>query len=200
MARAARLLDRPEWETRATALVDRILEVFWDGSRLAHALASGDLQRQGFLSDAAALLLAVTMLREGNEGLSAVMKDLAGLVSSFRRDGRWIESESADFQAVEASWFDHPVPSPSALAKLALARATVLEGGIPEEAPWLRPHQADFHNIAALFARGYFHRIHSPLLIPWAKLPANSIQVHDANESDCYAGACRPLNLEGIGR
>lgn len=195
LVQASRLLGRPEWETRAAALVNRLLEVFWDGSRLAHALAAGELQRQGFLSDAAPLLLAVTLLCEADAGLSTVMKDLAGLVSSLRRGDRWIESQAADFQEVEASWFDHPIPSPVALAKLALARAAVLAGQAPQEAPWLRPHQADFHNVAALFSQGLFHHIHSPRLIPWDKLPANSIQVRDESESDCYAGECRPLQL-----
>lgn len=195
LVQAGRLLERPEWEARAAALVTRLLEVFWDGSRLAHALAAGELQRQDFLSDAAPLLLAVTLLGEADEGWSTIMKDLAGLVSSFRRAGRWIESQAADFQAVEASWFDHPIPSPVALAKLALARATVLQAGVAEASPWLRPHQADFHNVAALFSQGFFHQIHSPRLVPWAKLPANSIQIRDEHESDCYYGMCRPLEI-----
>jgi uncharacterized protein YyaL (SSP411 family) len=190
---AARFLHRPELEKKAACTVKKLLDTFWDGTTLGHSLAAGAVQRQGFLSDAATLLLAVTMLREADEGWTLILRDLAGYVSSFRRNGRWIEADAADFQVVEASWFDHPTPAPVSLAKLALARVAVLQGRAPEESPWLPPHQADFHNIAALFSQGFFHQIHSPQAMAWSRLPANSIQVRDGNESDCYRGACRPL-------
>ena len=32
------------------------------------------------------------------------------------------------------------------------------------------------------------------------KLPANSIQVRNESESDCYARACRPLDLKELRR
>jgi uncharacterized protein YyaL (SSP411 family) len=60
---AARFLDRPELEEKAARMAHRLLEVAWDGASLAHASSGGAVQRQGFLSDAGALLLAVTMLR-----------------------------------------------------------------------------------------------------------------------------------------
>jgi hypothetical protein len=195
LIQAARLLDRPAWEERAAGVVRRLLEVFWDGRRLAHCLSAGTLQRQEFLEDATALLLALTMLREGDDGWAGVLTRLEAYVSSFRRQGRWLASAAADFREIDASWFDHPLPSPVSLAALGLARAAVLRGDAPEALEYRRPHQSDFYNVAALFANGLFHQVHAPRLIPWAKLPANSIQVRDARESDCYDGACRPLQI-----
>ncbi len=195
LIQAARLLERSAWEERAAGIVRRLLEVFWDGRRLGHSLVAGSLQEQEFLEDAAALLLAVTMLREGDDGWIGLMNALSRHVSTFRRAGRWIGSRATDFQEMDAPWFDHPIPSPVSLAVLGLARAAVLENGAPEAAEYRPPHQGDFFNIAVLFRRGLFHQVHAPRLIPWAKLPANSIQVRDAHESDCYDGACRPLPI-----
>ncbi len=193
LVQAARLLDRPSWEQRAATIVKKLLKVFWDGSFLAHSLAGGVVQRQGFLSDAGALLLALTMLRESDAGWDGAMNALAGYTASFRREGRWIESSHADFQVVAASWFDHPVPSSVSLAALGLARAAVLNGGAPERLDYLRPHQSDFFNVAALFSQGLFHQIHSREALAWGRLPVNSIQLRGEPEADCYRGECRPL-------
>lgn len=194
LTQASRLMDRLEWEARAAAIVRRLLELFWDGRRLAHGLAFDALQEQEFLGDAAALLLALTLLREEDDEWAAPMKALAGRVASFHRGGRWLESENADFGAVEASWFDHPVPSSPALAVLGTARADVLNEEPPGPLEYLRPHQADFFNVAVLFTRGLFHHVHSPNGIPWSRLPAHVIQVRGGPEADCYMGACRPLS------
>lgn len=195
LVQAARLLARPAWEERAAGIVRRLLEVFWDGRRLGHSLAAGRLQEQEFLEDAAALLLAVTMLREDDDGWAAVMSRLASYLSSFRREGRWIAAAAADFRPIAATWFDHPIPSPVSLAVLGMARATVLEGGTPEVVDYRQPHQCDFFNVAALFTQGLFHQFHAPRPLDWRRLPPNSIQVRDARASDCFDGTCRPLEI-----
>jgi len=174
-------------------MVHQLLEVFWDGAVLAHSLSGGAVQRQGFLSDAGALLLASTMLRESDDGWQDTMNALAEYTSSFRREGRWIESGHADFQIVPASGFDHPVPSSVSLAFMGLARAAVLNGSQPERLEYRQPHQSDFFNVAAMFSRGLFHQVHSRNGLAWPRLPANSIQVRGAPEADCYLGQCRPL-------
>ena len=198
LVQAARLLDRPEWEQRAAAMVRRLLELFWDGSTLSHSLARGAVQKQAFLGDAAALLLAVTMLRESDDGWQDPMNALAGYTASFRSEDRWFESDLADFQAVPASWFDHPVPSSVSLAEMGLARAAVLgggapEGGTPERLEYRQPQQSDFYNVAAMFSQGLFHQVHSKNGVAWPRLPANAIQVRDDAEMDCYMSQCRPL-------
>jgi hypothetical protein len=193
MAQAARLLDRPELEENAARIVKRLLEIFWDGYHLAHSLADGTVQRQSFLSDAAALLLAVTMLRESDDRWAETMNTLARYVAAFKREGRWIESDQADFQIVAASWFDHPVPSAVSLAVMGLARAAVLDRLPLERLELLQPLQSDFFNVAAMIGGGHFHLIHSMKPIAWGSLPANSIQVRAETESDCYMNECRPL-------
>jgi uncharacterized protein YyaL (SSP411 family) len=192
---AARFLDRPALEERATRLVKTLIATFWDGTMLAHSLSGTTLQRQSFLGDAGALLLAVTMLRESDGVWQGPMSALAAYTASFRRQGRWIESSLADFQAVSASGFDHPIPSSVALAEMGLARAAVLNNDPPARLEYLPPHQSDFFNVAAMFSRGLFHQVHSKSGIAWTRLPANAIQLRGEPEADCYLGQCRPLEL-----
>ncbi|MCU0237774.1 MAG: DUF255 domain-containing protein [Acidobacteria bacterium] len=192
---AARFLDRPELEARAARITRELLAVFWDGVGLGHSLAGGAVQRQGFLGDAGALLLALTLLRESDAGWNGSMNALAAYTASFRREGRWIESSLEDFHAVPASWFDHPVPSSVSLATLGLARAAALNGSRAEPLDYLQPHQSDFFNVAAMFSRGLFHQFHSRKALSWDRLPANSIQLRGEPEADCFGGECRPLRL-----
>jgi uncharacterized protein YyaL (SSP411 family) len=195
LVQAARLLAEPALEERAASVTRRLLDVFWDGEGVAHSLAAGAIQGRGFLSDAAALLLALTLLREGDERWQAAVEELSRSTRSFERQGQWIESSQRDFQAVPASWFDHPIPSPVSLASLGLARAAVLAGALPDRLDYRQAHACDFFNVAAMFSQGRFHQFHSRRPLDWERLPANSIQVRDENESDCYAGACRPIQI-----
>ncbi len=195
LVQAGRLLGCPALEERAARMVKKLLAVFWDGSVLAHSLFCKQLQRQGFLFDAGALLLVVSMLREGDDGWQDAMSALASYTASFKREGGWVESSLADFQEVPASWFDHPVPSSVSLAVLALARAAVLDGAAPGRLEYLAAHQSDFYNVAAMFTQGLFHHVHAPRPLDWLRLPANSIQIRDRNEADCYRGSCRPLEI-----
>jgi uncharacterized protein YyaL (SSP411 family) len=195
LMQAGRLLDRPAWEQRASGIVRKILEVFWDGSFLSHGLAGGKVQKQGFLGDAAALLLALTMLAEGDPQWVGPMNALAQYTTTFKQQDGWLESRQADFHAVGASWFDHPVPSSVSLAAMGLARAAVLKGDPGERLEYRQPHQSDFFNIAAMFSQGLFHQVHSKKAIAWSRLPANSIQLRGEPETDCYRGQCSPLDF-----
>jgi uncharacterized protein len=196
LVQAARLLDRPELEDSAARTVERLLETFWDGSGLGHSSLDGIVQKQSFLGDAAALLLAVTMLREADDRWADAMNVLGNYVISFRMDGRWIESNQSDFRPVPASRFDHPVPSSVSLAVMGLARMALLEGGTPEPLEYLAPLRSDFHNIAVMIGGGMFHHIHARRPVPWGLLPPHVIQVRADEESDCYMGRCRPLDPE----
>ncbi len=192
---AARSFDQPRLEEKAARMTRELLTVFWDGNALGHSLANGTVQRQGFLSDAGALLLALTLLRERDAGWRDAMNSLVKYTASFRSDNRWIESNQADFHAVPASWFDHPIPSSVSLASMGLARAALLNGSQPERLEYLQPHQSDFFNVAAMLSQGLFHQVHAKHAIDWARLPANSIQLLGEPEADCYRGECRPLKL-----
>ena len=51
---------------RLHLLIKRILNLFWDGKTLGHSYWNGILQKQGFLTDAASLLAAISMLFEND--------------------------------------------------------------------------------------------------------------------------------------
>jgi len=191
LLQAGRLLGRPDLEAQGTRTLKKLIAVFWNGSRLGHSLAAGKMQEDGFLSDAAALLLAVTMARETDETWAGTMDALAAYMENFRERGRWLEANLADFKPVAASTFDHPAPSAVSLATMALARAAVLKGAAVETLEYLRPLQSDFFNIAVMIGQGLFHQVRSKAAIPWERLPANSIQLRGEPESDCYLGECR---------
>jgi uncharacterized protein YyaL (SSP411 family) len=187
---AGRFLDQPEYTIRAVALIRRIFSLFWDGVSLGHSYRNGIMQRQGFLTDAASLLTAVSMIFEDDSGWEKPMKEIAVYVESFRKGERWIESDSADFQPVPASWFDHPVPSGVSLAEFGLLRVALLTGGETGFREFLQPFQSDFYNITALISNGMFHIITSPEPLSWKELPVNSIQVRGDITQDCYMGTC----------
>ncbi len=193
MIQAGRHLGRPDLEASAVTLVWRILETFWDGSSLGHSYFEGRLQRQSFLSDAGALLMAVTMLYETDESWGEIMVALADYVRTFREDGKWVESRADDFQKVYASWFDHPVPSSVSLAETALTRFALLTGGEVAPAEFRRPYQSDFFNINVLLSEDLFHLYTTREPIDWRNLPVNSLQKRGETESVCYNRTCRLL-------
>ncbi len=197
LIQAGRHLDRPELEARAVSLVWRLLETFRDGSSLAHSYFDGVLQRQSFLSDAAALLLSITMLYETDESWGETMTSMAEYVRSFREDGKWVESDADDFMKIYASWFDHPVPSAVSLAETALTRVALLTGGDVSPAVWRRPYQSDFYNINVLLTEDLFHLYTTREPLPWSAMPVNSLQKRGEPESVCHDKTCTPFSRAG---
>ena len=191
LTQAGRHLGRPDLEAGAVTLVWQLLETFWDGSSLAHSYYDGVLQSQGFLSDAAALLLAITMLYESDESWGETMNSLAEYVISFRKNDKWVESDADDFMKIYASWFDHPVPSAVSLAEMALTRMALLTGGDVAQAAWRRPYQSDFYNINVLLTGDLFHLYTTKEPMPWSAIPVNSLQKRGDPESICYNRTCR---------
>jgi uncharacterized protein YyaL (SSP411 family) len=197
MTQAGRHLGRPDLEAGAVTLLWRLLETFWDGSSLAHSCYDGVLQRQSFLSDAAAMLLAVTMLYESDPSWSEMMNTMADYVISFREDGKWIESDADDFMKIYASWFDHPVPSAVSLAETALTRVALLTGGDVTPALYRRPYQSDFYNINVLLTEDLFYLYTTREPLPWDSIPANSLQKRGEPESVCHNKTCTPFSRAG---
>jgi uncharacterized protein YyaL (SSP411 family) len=197
LIQAARYLDNPSLEGKASELVRNIKTRFWNGRSLGHSIYNGILQEQTFLFDAAALLTAVTLLCEEDTGWSAFMDDLADYVRSFREGEKWIESRTSDFPPVYASWFDHPVPSSVSLARFGLARYEVLKGKDLHTLEYRQPFQSDFSNLNAMIHNGLFHIFTSNDFFEWSKLPVNSIQLRGKHEQDCYMGVCSPLTGHG---
>jgi uncharacterized protein len=187
---AGRYLDRPEYTARATALIRRIISLFWDGTTLGHSYRNGILQRQGFLTDASSLLAALTMIFEDDSSWENTMKEIAAYVESFKKGEQWMESDSDDFQPVPASWFDHPVPSGVSMAEFALLRVAILSGAETGLREFLQPFQSDFYNITTMISNGMFHIITSPEPLPWTDIPVNSIQMRGNIIQDCFMGTC----------
>jgi hypothetical protein len=193
LIQAGRHLDRPDLEAAAVTLVWKLLETFWDGTSLAHSYYDSVLQRQAYLSDAAALLLALSMLYESDPSFDEMMNSLADYVRSFREGDKWIESDAEDFQRIYASWFDHPVPSAVSLAETALTRVALLTGGEVFQAVWRRPYQSDFYNINVLLTEDLFYLYTTREPLPWNSIPVNSLQRRGEPETLCYGKTCRAL-------
>jgi len=193
MIQAGRFLGRPELENKAENIVTMLLETFWDGHSLGHSSYNGLLQKQSYLSDAGAMLTAMTMLYETSEKWKETMDQFAQYVESFREDGRWIESRADDFRTMMASWTDQPVPSGVSLAETGLARYAKLTGMEVSPVPYRRAIQSDFYNINALMRNDLFHLYTSKNPLPWNSLPANSLQRRGEPETDCFNKVCRML-------
>jgi hypothetical protein len=163
---------------------------------MAHSYFDGVLQRQSYLSDASAVLLAITMLYENDHSWGEMMNTMADYVRSFREEGRWIESDAEDFMKIYASWFDHPVPSAVSLAETALTRVALLTGGDVTAAEYRRPYQSDFYNINVLLTEDLFHLYTTREPLPWSAIPVNSLQKRGEPESVCHNKTCRPFSLQ----
>ena len=191
---AGRALDQAKLFTIASGLTNRLLEKFWDGNKLAHSLYKGKLQRQDFLSDASAMLAALTFLAEEDPSWWDKMETFASYVRTFRDGDIWIESRNEDFRPVQASGFDHPYPSPVSMAEFGLTRFSILAGNDYLPLEYYQPYQSDFHNTTAMICNGQFHIFTSPQPLPWSELPVNSIQLRGAVSQDCYKGTCSRLS------
>jgi uncharacterized protein len=194
LIQAGRLLDKPELEQKAAGLVKNIINMFWDGKTLGHSYFKGVLQHQGFLSDCASLLTAISMLYENDEEWNELMTEIGSCVRQFKEGESWIESKAEDFQPVFASWFDHPVPSGVSMAELGLIRVALLRNEETKTREYRQPFQSDFYNISTMISNGLFHVFTSPEPIPWNKIPVNSIQVRGTTFQDCYMGTCTILS------
>lgn len=195
LIQASRYLENPLLLGKAENLVNKIKSTFWDGRTLSHSLFNGFLQRQAFLSDAAAFLSAITLLYEQDEQWESLMDELAMYVQSFREDDKWVESKVTDFPTVYASWFDHPVPSSVSLAEWGITRYSYLTNRHVEPSEFREPFMADFYNIASMLKSGFFHVYTTNEFIPWDLIPINSLQLRGTHEQDCYMGVCRPVEM-----
>jgi uncharacterized protein YyaL (SSP411 family) len=193
LIQAGRLLDQPELEEKGSALTERLVENFWNGTSLGHSRFNGKLRDQPFLTDISALLLAVTLLAETGEKWFRIMEELAQSLLTFRENGKWVESRAEDFHPVEAAWFDHPTPSGVSLAEMALTRAAILNGNDLTPTEYLRPWMSDFYNLNVLIRNGLFHVYTTTKPLPGSTIPANVVQKRGTPETDCYRGICQVM-------
>ena len=193
MIQAGRHLDNPDLELKAEEIITKLLATFRDGQSLGHSYYNGLIQKQSFLSDAGAMLTAITMLYETREGWKDTMNQFAQYVESFREDGNWIESRPDDFVTIRASWTDQPVPSGVSLAETGLTRYAILTGRETGPVQYRRAIQSDFYNISSLMRSDLFHLYTTRKPLPWKSLPANSLQKRGEPETDCFNKVCRML-------
>jgi len=193
MIQAGRFLEKPELERKADNIIRKLFEMFWDGNSLGHSYYKGLLQQQSFLSDAGAMLTAITMLYETNEEWKDTMDQFSVYVESFKEEGKWIESRAEDFRTISASWTDQPVPSGISLAETALTRYSLLTGKEVKSVPYRRVLQSDFYNINALMCNDLVHVYTTKRPLSWKDLPASSLQKRGEPETDCYNKICRML-------
>jgi uncharacterized protein len=191
LIQAGRYLDNSDLVTKADSLVHNIIQKFWNGKTLGHSFFKGSLQEQSFLSDAGALLTAVTMLYEHDRSWEGMMSIMGRYVNSFKEGDDWIESKADDFPSIGSSWFDHPVPSGMSLTWMGMTRAMLLSGGETTPMEYMQPLQADFYNVAAMISNGLFHVFTTKEFVPWNMLPANSLQKRGEPESNCFRGVCK---------
>jgi uncharacterized protein YyaL (SSP411 family) len=193
LIQTGRNLEWPQLEEKAAQITRRLIDLFWNGKALGHSYYNGATQNQGFLFDAAALLTAISMIYENDASWNTLMTTIAAYVESFRDGDKWLESRADDFLQIDASWFDHPVPSSISLAEMGLTRVAVLTGKETEFKSYRAPYQTDFFNIVAMMSNGLFHVITSRSAVAWSKLSANSLQMRDETQTDCYRGTCKLL-------
>jgi hypothetical protein len=200
LIQAARCLDRPGLRDNAALIIHHLLELFWDGQTLSHSYCNGSLQEQRFLFDAAAMLIALTMLYEDAPAAKSSMEALATYLADFIEGDVWLESRVEDFKSVPASWFDHPIPSGAALAEMAVARYRIVTGRMVNPLSYRHPFQSDFYNIAVMMQNGLFHILTRKQPAGWDHLLPNTIQVRGLPDNDCYRGACRRIPEHSAGR
>lgn len=154
LTQASIYLQSDELHQKAGDTMNNLLDTFWIDGKLAHSMSNGHVQKNHFLYDGAACLLALTMLLERDPAWKEQMEDMLEYVDSFKRDGEWLESHSLDFLPVPASWHDNPIPSSISLAELSIARANMLLDEPNNPARYRSPHSYDAYNINAMLRNG----------------------------------------------
>jgi hypothetical protein len=85
------------------------------------------------------------------------------------------------------------VPSSVSLAEMGLTRVHLMAGHAIPSKQYREPFKSDFYNISVMVNNGLFHLFESEKPIPWNLLPANSIKIKGNHNTECYLGACSPL-------
>ncbi len=176
-------------KTKSLSLFKKLLEKHYIEGKLYHSSLGKDVQKNEFLEDYASFLLFATFVFEETGEYKNVLEDFFGKIEKFRKSEKWIESANKDFFEVPAQTFDHPTPSSTSLAEMAILRAKILLDKEYQNEKYKSPLSYDFHNFG-VFIASKFHIIHSPEKISWEKLPLNCIQIKSKNIQDCFGQKC----------
>src|SRR3989339_290632 len=145
--------------------------------KIFHSSCNGTLQNEAlFLEDYGSLLLFMTFLFEETGQYPDEMLEISKDLNRFRSNGHWAGSINNDFLQVQASEFDNPAPSATALVQLALTRKDILDNGSSNKTNFKKPLINDFYNIAVLIGNGLFHIRETTQRSEWQKLSVNTFQ------------------------
>jgi hypothetical protein len=139
------------------------------------------------------MLAAISMIYEHDASWNKLMVTMDAYVESFREGDKWVESRADDFLQMDASFFDHPVPSSVSLAEMGKTRVALLTGKETRFESYRTPYQADFFNITVMMKKGLFHVISSKHAIAWSQLSPNTLQTRGEIQTDCYRRTCKRL-------
>lgn len=187
---ASRCTENPQAREKAESLFFTLKEKHYPKQKVLHSSLGKDLQEEEFLEDYASFLLFVTYIYEETGKEKELLEELYRKIQEFKKE-TWIESKNKDFKEVAAQYFDHPLPSSTAMAEYALLRTEILLEKEYKEMPYKETLVTDFYNCAAWISQGNIHIIHSPEKINWTDLPINSLQLKGEILQDCYKGTCR---------
>ena len=97
LVQAHRHIGFSEGLDRAQELLSVLMQLHGGERRVYHSSLDGEVQRQEFLSDYAALALLAGMLYEETGEYRQILEGLDQTMNEFRRDEVWFESENDDF-------------------------------------------------------------------------------------------------------
>jgi len=196
MLMAYRYAGIEEGLTRAAETFDMLRERHLIDGRLCHSSLDGEVQRDEFLEDYAAMALLSTFLQEETGNYGDEMREHVENLDNFR-DGEWWEAKNEDFVPVAAEDYDQPYPSSVSVAEYSILRRDILLDREYKPLTYKPPISHDFANIVRMAANGRFHLLHSPELLKWENLPLNSVQIRSQNVQDCYDASCRDYDTVG---
>ena len=194
-------------KTKSEAVFSALLEKHYKNNILVHSSLGTIFQKEEFLEDYASMLLFATYIYEETGKYKEILEEFYAKINSlFDKEKNWVENKTQDFMEIPANVFDHPVPSSTSLAEMAVLRTKILlnenyaDNKLAEK--YKEPLHFDFYNIISLIEKGNFHIFHVPYRIEWSNLPINTIQVKnilmnqtkDNSDSaiiqDCYKQKC----------
>ncbi|MBB4264512.1 thioredoxin domain-containing protein [Roseospira visakhapatnamensis] len=165
LARAAAVLDRPAWRTRAeTAFAAVVRDLGWRDeaghARLSHAWRQGRRRKVGVLDDLGHMALAALALHRGTgtadylEHARAWVDTALALYGDTEAGGFFLAAADApDLIVRPKSAMDTPAPSGNGALALALARLAAMTGDETDA----RQAEATARAFAAVLPRGYPH-------------------------------------------
>ncbi|MFW5975909.1 MAG: thioredoxin domain-containing protein [Alkalispirochaetaceae bacterium] len=191
LAEAWRATGETRYLERAEALYAELVERNRREEGFSHSSISGKgAQEEGFLEDAAAVLLLETYLYEdgllSEERLGESEKELL----RFKEGENWHASKADDFVHMPSEVFDSPVPAAASLAEMALLRYRMLLDEEYEELSLAQAFQSDFYNLAARFSAGELYLVKAPEPPAWDSLPFPALRGKAERENYCFRGVC----------